>query len=80
MTQPNRHVVSFVFVTILLDAMSFGLIMPVLPRLLMRVGSMPLAEAIDVSAWMSLLMALAAFSPHQSSATCRTRSGGAKCC
>lgn len=61
MTQPNRHVVSFVFVTILLDAMSFGLIMPVLPRLLMRVGSMPLAEAIDVSAWMSLLMALAAF-------------------
>ena len=61
MTQPNRHVASFVFVTILLDAMSFGLIMPVLPRLLMRVGSMPLAEAIDVSAWMSLLMALAAF-------------------
>lgn len=61
MSQPSRHVVSFVFVTILLDAMSFGLIMPVLPRLLMRVGTMPLAEAIDVSAWMGLLMALAAF-------------------
>ncbi len=61
MSQPSRHVVGFVFVTILLDAMSFGLIMPVLPRLLMRVGAMPLAESIDVSAWMGLLMALAAF-------------------
>ncbi|MBN8500677.1 MAG: MFS transporter [Sphingomonadales bacterium] len=56
-----RPVLIFVFVTILLDAMSFGLIMPVLPRLLMRVGDLSLNAAIDVGAWMSLLMALAAF-------------------
>ena len=47
MIQPNRHVVSFVFVTILLDAMSFGLIMPVLPRLIEEVGQMTLGQAAE---------------------------------
>lgn len=61
MTSQTRHVLPFVFMTILLDAMSFGLIMPVLPRLLMRVGDLSLSAAIDVGAVMSLLMALAAF-------------------
>jgi DHA1 family tetracycline resistance protein-like MFS transporter len=56
-----RHALNFVFVTILLDAMSFGLIMPVLPRLLMRVGGIGLDQAISVGAWMSLAMALGAF-------------------
>lgn len=61
MIEPRRHVMPFVFTTILLDAMSFGLIMPVLPRLLMRVGDIQLNAAIEIGAWMSLLMALAAF-------------------
>ncbi|MFM5954385.1 MAG: MFS transporter [Novosphingobium sp.] len=61
MNPASRHILGFVFTTILIDAMSFGLIMPVLPRLLMRVGAMPLDRAIDVGGWMSLLMALAAF-------------------
>lgn len=61
MNPASRHIMGFVFTTILIDAMSFGLIMPVLPRLLMRVGAMPLDRAIDVGGWMSLLMALAAF-------------------
>jgi MFS transporter, DHA1 family, tetracycline resistance protein len=52
---------TFVFVTIFLDAMSFGLIMPVLPRLLMRVGELGLDQAISVGGWMSLAMALGAF-------------------
>lgn len=36
MTSTPRPVLIFVFVTILIDAMGFGLIMPVLPRLLMH--------------------------------------------
>ena len=60
-TAPSRHTLRFVMITILLDAMGFGLIMPVLPRLLMRVGSLPLAAAIDAGAWMSLAMAVASF-------------------
>jgi DHA1 family tetracycline resistance protein-like MFS transporter len=57
----SRHTVTFVMVTIFLDAMGFGLIMPVLPRLLMRVGEIGLDQAISVGAWMSLAMALATF-------------------
>ena len=57
----NPHTLRFVMITILLDAMGFGLIMPVLPRLLMRVGSLPLEAAIDAGAWMSLAMAAASF-------------------
>jgi DHA1 family tetracycline resistance protein-like MFS transporter len=56
-----RPVLTFAFMTILIDAMGFGLIMPVLPRLLMRVGEMPLDQAIGLSGWMSLAMAVAAF-------------------
>ena len=57
----SRHTMTFVFVTIFLDAMSFGLIMPVLPRLLMRVGGFGLDQAISVGGWMSVAMALGAF-------------------
>ena len=57
----KNHTLWFVAFTILLDAMGFGLIMPVLPRLLMRVGAMPLNAAIEAGAWMSLAMAVATF-------------------
>ncbi len=57
----SRHTVTFVMITIFLDAMGFGLIMPVLPRLLMRVGEIGLDSAIALGAWISLAMALATF-------------------
>ena len=57
----ERRTTLFVLLTILLDSMGFGLIMPVLPRLLMRIGGIELDAAIDVGAWMSLLMAIATF-------------------
>ena len=57
----KRAPVAFVLVTIFIDAIGFGLIMPVLPRLLMRVGDMPLSETIDLAAWIGLAMAVATF-------------------
>lgn len=51
----------FVLATIFIDAMGFGLIMPVLPRLLMRVGGLDLADAIEAGAWIGLGMAVASF-------------------
>lgn len=57
----ERHALWFVVVTIFIDAMGFGFVMPVLPRLLMRVGQLDLAQAIDVSTWMGLGTAVAAF-------------------
>ncbi|MBA3897155.1 MAG: MFS transporter [Sphingomonadaceae bacterium] len=51
----------FVLVTIFIDSMGFGLAMPVLPRLLMRVGRIDLNAAISVATWIGLMMALATF-------------------
>lgn len=51
----------FVLATIFIDSIGFGLIMPVLPRLLMKVGRLDLAHAIGIGAWMGLAIALAAF-------------------
>ncbi len=53
--------VIFVLITIFIDAIGFGLIMPVLPQLLMRVGNIELSDAIGVGAWMGLAMAVASF-------------------
>ena len=51
----------FILATIFIDAIGFGLIMPVLPQLLMRVGGIDLPAAIGVGAWMGLAMAVASF-------------------
>ena len=32
---PNRRAVVFIFITILIDSIGFGIIIPVLPRLIM---------------------------------------------
>ena len=57
----TRRAAPFILVTIFIDAIGFGLIMPVLPRLLMSVGNIDLSHAIQTGAWMGLAMALAAF-------------------
>ena len=57
----QHHVVTFVLVTIFIDSIGFGLIMPVLPRLLMRVGGIDLAGTIALGAAMGLAMACASF-------------------
>ena len=53
--------VRFVLATIFIDSIGFGLIMPVLPRLLMSVGRFDVAHAIAIGAWMGLAIAVAAF-------------------
>jgi len=50
-----------VLVTIFIDAIGFGLIIPVLPRLLMAVGGFGLGDAVRVAAWMGLAIAVASF-------------------
>ncbi len=56
-----RHSTAFILATIFIDAIGFGLIMPVLPKLLMTIGKVDLAQAISVGAWMGLAMAIASF-------------------
>lgn len=57
----RNHSALFVLVTIFIDAIGFGLIMPVLPQLLMTVARIDLSRAIGIGGWMGLVMAVAAF-------------------
>ena len=42
---PGRHAVTFIFITVFLDMVGFGLVMPVLPRLIEAVSGANLAGA-----------------------------------
>lgn len=61
MTTARPHATLFVLATIFIDAVSFGLIMPVLPRLLMTVGQIGLPLAMSIGAWIGFATALATF-------------------
>lgn len=63
MTSPaaSRHAVPFIVFTIFVDAVGFGIIMPVLPQLVMDVGGIGLSRAIEIGAWIGFAMALATF-------------------
>ena len=54
----SRHAVTFVLITVFLDMVGFGLIMPVLPKLIEDVGHVDIAHAAVIGGWM-----FAAFSP-----------------
>lgn len=61
----SRHAVTFVLITVFLDMVGFGLIMPVLPSLIEEVGHMGLADAAFIGGWMFAAFSIAqfAFSP-----------------
>lgn len=56
-----RHIIPFIVFTIFVDAVGFGIIMPVLPQLVMDVARVGLADAIGIGAWIGLAMAVATF-------------------
>jgi len=62
---PSRHAVTFVLITVLLDMVGFGLIMPVLPGLIEEVQGVGLADAAFIGGWMFFAFSIAqfAFSP-----------------
>ncbi len=62
---PSRHAVTFVMITVLLDMVGFGLIMPVLPGLIEEVGGLGLADASIIGGWMFFAFSITqfAFSP-----------------
>lgn len=62
---PSRHAVTFVLLSVLLDMIGFGLIIPVLPGLIEEVGQVGLSEASVIGGWMFFAFSMAqfAFSP-----------------
>lgn len=57
----SRHAVTFVLVAVFLDMVGFGLIMPVLPRLIEDVGHVGLDRAAVIGGWMFAAFSLAQF-------------------
>jgi MFS transporter, DHA1 family, tetracycline resistance protein len=57
----SKHAVTFVFITVFLDMVGFGLIMPVLPRLIENVGHMDIAGAAAIGGWMFFAFSLMQF-------------------
>ncbi len=57
----SKHAVTFVFITVFLDMVGFGIIMPVLPRLIGTVGHMSIAEAAAIGGWMFFAFSLMQF-------------------
>jgi DHA1 family tetracycline resistance protein-like MFS transporter len=57
----SKHAVTFVIITVFLDMVGFGMIMPVLPQLIEDVGHMTLAEATVIGGWMYFAFAFTQF-------------------
>ena len=57
----SRRVVPFILITVLIDAIGFGIILPGLPGLLMRVGQLDLSGATRVGGWLALTYAAVQF-------------------
>ena len=57
----GRHALTFVTITVLMDVIGFGLIMPVLPRLLVHLTGRTVGEAAIYGGWLSFLYAAMQF-------------------
>lgn len=57
----NRHAMTFIMITVLLDMIGFGIIIPVLPQLIETVGQMSLSQAAIVGGWMAGAYSVAQF-------------------
>ncbi len=56
-SKAHRHALIFICLTILIDTIGFGIVIPVLPNLLMSVGKIDLAEATRTGGWLLVVYA-----------------------
>ena len=59
--QSHRHALAFIAVTLLLDPLGFGLIMPVMPRLLVELTGEGLSRAAVYGGWLGFVYAVMQF-------------------
>jgi MFS transporter, DHA1 family, tetracycline resistance protein len=57
----SKHAVTFVFITVFLDMVGFGLIIPVLPSLIGQVGQLDMAHASIIGGWMFFAFSMTQF-------------------
>lgn len=52
-----NRALTFIFVTVLIDAIGFGVVIPVFPQLIVRLSGQPLATTAEVSGWIAFMYA-----------------------
>lgn len=57
----NRHTLAFIFITVLIDTIGFGIILPVTPELLMELGGGGLSDASRMGGWLLFAFAIMQF-------------------
>ncbi|MEO7984221.1 MAG: TCR/Tet family MFS transporter [Bacteroidota bacterium] len=61
MANPRKAAVGFIFITLLIDVMGWGLIIPVMPKLVSQLKGIPVNEASSYGAWLLFAYALTQF-------------------
>ncbi len=59
--QDRRHAVAFIVTLVLIDSMSFGIILPVVPQLIMELGDVSLARASAIGGYLMFTYAAVQF-------------------
>ncbi|MGH0028550.1 MAG: TCR/Tet family MFS transporter [Myxococcota bacterium] len=59
--EPGRHALAFVFITVLIDMIGFGIVIPVVPELIMELTGEDLPQAAVYGGWLLFLFALMQF-------------------
>jgi len=57
----TRHAVRFVILTVLIDAIGFGIVLPVMPGIVMKIGHLDLAQATRIGGWLGVVYAAVQF-------------------
>lgn len=58
---PRPHALAFIFVTVLIDVMGLGIIIPILPKLVMELTGLPVNEAAAWGGWLGFAYAITQF-------------------
>ena len=61
MAQPRKAAINFIFITLLIDVMGWGLIIPVMPDLISTLENIPVNEASPYGAWLLSVYAITQF-------------------
>ena len=61
MANPRKAAVGFIFITLLIDVMGWGLIIPVMPALISQLKGIPVNEASSYGAWLLSAYAITQF-------------------
>ncbi len=61
MAQPRKAAINFIFITLLIDVMGWGLIIPVMPNLIAQLKHIQVNDASPYGAWLLICLCLTQF-------------------